>query len=787
MGVSVPDVPIGTPTQQFLHLARERLRQVIAAESKTRSKMKQDFDFKNVDQWDPVDRANREQDGRPCLTINRIPQFIKQVTNAQRTMRLGVQVNPVDSKADPKVAMVLQGVFRNIETTSDADIAYDTAFEHCATAGRGFWRIYTEYSDDDNFEQNIVIDAIPDSFSVYQDPTGRKWDGSDTRYCFLVSDMPKDEFVKQYGADANSEFESWLTTHGGADWAPEGKRRVAEYFYRDDDEKEIVQMRITNWAGHPQTIKMDSEELEKIKKENREAGLPELNPSWKELDRRKVVVPIVKWAKITPTRVLEGNDELTGGIEFPCKYIPVVRVLGDMTVTNGEMDIRGMVRDAKDPARMISFWASALTEMIGIAPRAPYIGFAGQFKGHENKWNNANRRNFAYLEVEPITVGGQIAPPPTRTQFTPDIQALIEAFMLADNDLKAVMGIYDASLGKSGPEQSGKAILARQKQSEMGNNNYLDNMGRAIRFSGKIILDMLPRILTPARIMRILAADNVETRTVMIHNGGADQEKLKEMAETVEGIEGIYDVSVGRYDITISSGPSYASKRQEAVASILQLIQAQPEIAPIVADKLVENMDWPGAPEIAQRLERMVPPQAKGEADPNAGLPPEVKKMIDDLQQEVAELRAGVQVKQMEIESKAKIAQAEIIVKERMAQLTAASKLQEQQVRLSAERSEVMIKAELDKLLQKMDQSFEERMKRLELETEERIATERIESEERQNRERLDAEEEIATSENEVALEVAETDAATKKSIAAADRKAAAAAEAAKPKPKKKD
>lgn len=669
----------------FLAQAMSNFKLVAESESELRQNMKDDLSFSSSEQWPSQIKQDRVQDGRPCLTINRLPQFLKQVTNQQRASRPGIQINPVDSGADVQTAEALQGIIRCIERNSDADIAYSTACEFQVICGRGYWRVLTEYADEGSFEQEIVIERIPNPLLVYMDPATVKADASDARFCFIFEDIPKNEFIDLYGDEVYATFQSWgQSTDRTSDWMPEGRVRVAEYFYKEVVREKLIEIEMPSADDPEVMITQRFFEGQVIPK----SRWPE---TWREVNSRETTRTIVKWAKITPYAILEGNKNLTAGRRWPGKYIPVIQLIGNEINNDGKIDLRGMVRDAKDPQRMYSFWASALTEIIALAPRAPYIGAEGQFRGHEGKWNAANRKNFAYLEYVPVTVSGQIAPPPQRQQFDPNITSVVTAFQLADNDLKAVMGLFDASLGAPGPEQSGKAILARQRQGELGNSNYMDNLGRAIRYTGKILIDLIPGVYSPVRVTRILGDDG-ESRNAVIHNGAP--EKTIEEFKKMQDIVGIYDVSVGRYDVTATVGPSYASKRQEAVEAMLQLINSYPQAAPIIGDLLIKSMDWPGAGKIAARLRKMMDPNLLEDGD-KPTVPPFFMQQFQQLKAAYEELAKEQEVEKVKTLSDESIKRMEIESRERIAAMQAQADLAQTLAKADADRALELVKAEM--------------------------------------------------------------------------------------------
>lgn len=678
----------------FIQTALDEFRMIADSEAPLRARMLSDMDFRYGRQWPGTTKSDREQDGRPALVIDRIPQFIRQVTNQQRASRPAIQVDPINSGASVDTAQALQGVIRAIERDSDADVAYATACDHQTIMGRGYWRIITDYAQDDGFEQIIRIQRVPNPLAVFMDPSGTRADGQDARFAFVIEDIPKNEFHRRFGDAAMADWLAFRASGNRApEWMPEGRVRVAEYFYKDIDTEEIALVAVPDdKTGAINEVQIPASMLPK-------------NSPWKIINRREIERVQVKWATITPVSILLGNDDKTAGQDFPSRFIPIVPLLGDELNVDGEVDLRGMVRDARDPQQMYNFWASAATEQIALAPRAPYIGYAGQFKGFEGKWNSANRKSYAYLEVNPQGSAGQPLPLPQRQQYNPAIDSIVEMFRLADNDLKAVMGLHDASLGESGPEQSGRAILARQRQGEVGNSNYQDNLARSVRHTGRILLDMIPRVYSPQRIVRIIGADGKSQR-VMVHSGMPPTDA--EAMQAAEGVVGIFDLSVGRYDVSITSG-SQATRRQEAVAAMLQLVQAYPQAAPIISDLLVKNMDWPGAEEVAARLRRMVPPEVLGDDD-QSGIPPQVKAQMQQMQQALQQLQQALNTKVLDLQASERETAAKLASAEKIATQKVEADVAQTLAKLNTDKALTVLGHELERLQAQLEHAQEMRL-----------------------------------------------------------------------------
>lgn len=659
----VPDTTDALKAQrreEFLALARKRWQVVEQAESTLRGEMLADLQFLQPGgQWDAVTKASRLRTGDPCLEIDRLTGAIKQICNSQRQMRPSVQVAPVDSGSDPDTAEVFQGMVRHIEIQSDADVAYDTAGQHQVEMGRGYLRVVMEYEDERTNNKRLRIRRVPNPFSIYMDPTGTMADGSDSRFGFIVTDVPKDEYADRFGDESLQYTLSEFTSVGNtaqADWMPEGRIRVAEYFYRDDLEMALVQLpAVTLPDGTLQdgaTVRVPPDEIPE--------GAKEL---------RRVEIKQVFVALINGAEILEGNEDKTAGREWPGQYIPIIPVIGDESRVNGVLDLQGIVRKAKDVERMGNAWTSYITGQIMRSNRVPWIVAHGQLEGHEKKWDLSNQVPFAFLEYNPVDAAGKPVPPPQRDRSEPPIQAATMALAQNANDFRAVTGYVDVQASEKKSESSGRAILARQHQSELGNSNYIDNLGRAIRHVGRVLVDIIPAVYDAPRVVRILGLDD-KSKTVMVHAGQPPPEGQPGpdgKPQLPDGVEGIYDLSAGTYDVTLSVGPSHQSMRAEGVESMLSLMQALPMQAPLIAPAAVRNMDWPGAQEVSKILTKALPPQFQEQKPGENQIPPHIQQqiqqqgqaaqqLIDGLTAKVNELQQASDMKRLELESRERIA-----------------------------------------------------------------------------------------------------------------------------------
>jgi hypothetical protein len=632
---------------------RHRLKMAQSAYSDSREDELDDLRFMagspdNQWQWPADVLATRGSvqgqtiNARPCLTINKLPQHVRQVTNEQRQNRPSGKVIPADDNADVQVAEIFNGVVRHIEYMSDADVAYDTACDNQVTYGEGYIRLLTEYCNDETFDQDIRIGRVRNSFSVYMDPTIQDPCGADAVWCFITEDILKEEYERMFpdATPISTLYSQGVGDQGISSWLQEDTIRIAEYFY-NSYEKATLHLYPDNqtaYRGTPQ----DKQLMAMFGKPIRS----------REVDRKKVM-----WMKTNGFDVLQER-------EWAGKWIPVVRVIGNEWEVDGQMYISGLVRNAKDAQRMYNYWTSQEAEMLALAPKAPFIGYGGQFEGYEMQWKTANTTNWPYLEVNPdVTDGaGAVLPLPQRAPPPLPQTGLIQAKMGAADDIKGTTGQYDASLGMQGNERSGKAILAREKQGDVGTYHYVDNLARAIRHITRQIVDMIPKIYDTQRIARIIGVDG---EVDMVKFNPSQAEPVKEIRDQMGAlIEKVYNPSVGTYDVMVTTGPGYMTKRQEALDAMSMILQSNPQLWTVAGDLFIKNMDWPGAQEMAARFKKILDPKVLSEGDQS----PEMMAAQQQLEAMTQELNRMTDIISNVQDS---VAQREVDIKEYKAQVDA--------------------------------------------------------------------------------------------------------------------
>ncbi len=613
----------GTDKSDMLSTMRSRFTMAISALGESREDELDDLRFMagspdNQWQWPADVLATRGSvqgqtiNARPCLTINKLPQHVRQVTNQQRQNRPSGKVIPADDNADVAVAEVFDGIIRHIEYMSDADVAYDTACDNQVTYGEGYIRILTEYAREDSFDQDLRIGRIRNSFSVYMDPTIQDPCGSDAKWCFITEDLLKEEFERMFpdAAPITSIMAQGIGDQSLSQWISQNTVRIAEYFYIDHEKAKLnlYPGNVTAFNGTPQDGQLKAMFGQPVRTRT--------------VDRRKVM-----WVKTNGYEVLDER-------EWIGKYIPVVRVVGNEFEVDGRLYVSGLVRNAKDAQRMYNYWTSQEAEMLALAPKAPFVAYGGQFEGYEMQWKTANTTNWPYLEVNPdVTDGaGNVLPLPQRSQPPMAQTGLIQAKMGAAEDIKSTTGQYNASLGQQGNERSGKAILARVQEGDTGTYHYVDNLGRAIRHITRQLVDMIPKIYDTERIARIIGVDG---EVGMAKINPQQPEPVKPIMDAAGNvIEKIYNPTVGTYDVVITTGPSYLTKRQEAVEAMANILQTSPQLWQVAGDLFIKNMDWPGAQEMAARFKKIIDPKVLAEDDKSPELQ-SAEQMIEALTQQL--------------------------------------------------------------------------------------------------------------------------------------------------------
>ena len=644
-------------TRGLIETSLRRFEITAESESESRKQGLDDLKFSiGTGQWDEAIKSIREIEGKPCLTINRAPSLLRQYTGDERQHRPSMLVNPVGSGADQEVAKIHQGVLRHIEVASLADVTYDDSYDWMMRTGWCPWRIKTDYvsemswqelerarkgqviKNDSLFAQEPRIEPFENPFNCYISPV-RNALGQDPLWAHVVENLSKEEYEAKYPdslmvqlrfpTDTGSPTPGWVTKHGA---------RIAEYWWVD-----LVSVVICQLADG--TVKLKSQ-LNAIDK----AGID---------DERETLVRRVNCVKHNAIEVLEKYEYLG-------KYIPLVDLFGVRLNVNGRSYKAGMIRDYRDAQRVYDFTATRMVEQIDAQGKDPLFVPMGGTENFEEFYRLMNRKNFPYVPYQPFDKQDRPLPPPSRANRNVDISGLAQILKQADYDMQAVVGIYTKQADQpSGQPESGFALLTRELQSNTGMISYSDNLNRAIRWQGVILLDLWPRYITEPQLKRIIHPDD------SIKHEGVFNSQYGDCAEDaceLLAVQKAYDVGAGQYDVTLSPGPMSQTGRKESFKALTQVV-AQPAIAQSPAFFPIlylwaHNADFNGADELAKIFKKMVPPQFQ-DADPQdkdaqiAQLQAALQQFGAQHQQLVTELaRASdtIRTDRLSIESKERIA-----------------------------------------------------------------------------------------------------------------------------------
>lgn len=629
------------------------------AESDNRQRGLLALKFRYGDQWPQYAVASRGLD-RPQLTINETNTYIKKVCNAQRQQRPRGKASPVDDIADPKLAKIITGLGRHIEVNSDADNAYDTAFDFAATIGWGYWRIRTDYISPHSFNQDIFIDVVDNPFAVYFDPNSSLPDGSDATKALITDQMRKDVFKKEYPDAQMSPFSERGSGDSDSDWVTEYDIRLAEYFYTDRKKEKLVMLAdgTVLWAS----------EIPKIQALLMRAGIGIKG------DRESLRTE-VKWCKQTGFEILEEKT-------LPGMYIPVIPVYWTRVMIDSRRVVQGLVQDAMDPQRMVNFWQTSITESLALAPKAKWLIAEGQDEGHENEFARANLSASPTLHYKATDVMGQPVAPPQRIAPEPPPAGAIEAAFLSSQNLSRVMGVFDPAVRGGAQHKSDKTLNAEQNQSEVTNFDGYDNLIRSIKHSWRVMLSYFPVVYDTERVQRIIGEDGKEEMITLNQKAEVPDDEGKMIDQVLN------DVTIGTYDVVMDVGPGFDTKQKEGISAMLQLM-ATPigeEVGKVGADLLVRWMNFPGSDVLADRLAAANP---LSQVDEKSDIPPKVQMQLKAMQGTIQQLQQALQQAEMEIKLRGGIQQMKEDAATKRTLITATAKAHESELWAAEEARQV--------------------------------------------------------------------------------------------------
>jgi hypothetical protein len=643
------DTPLdSSDEEEILEDAKLRFRRCKEWEQNARDRILDDMKFaegdsKNLYQWDDKAANSRKLDSRPCLTNNLVRQHNLLIVNDARQNKPGIEVRAVGDGATYEAAKVFEGLARHIEYISNAEAAYDTATYHQVYGGIGWWRVVTDYADEKSFDQEIFIRRIPDPMSVYLDPDIRQFDGSDAKFGFVFEDMEKREFEKQY-PDLKDKIgaETLESSHG---WVTDKHVRVADYYRKVDKKDWLI-------ALPDGTTTLESELPAEIKPIAKEMKFP----------RRRVTRSEIQQYKIAGSDIIEKTI-------WPGAYIPLVRVVGEETVIEGELDRKGHTRSMISAQQMHNYFYSSAVEHVALQGKTPYIGAMAAFEGYQEYYENANTTNYSWLPYNAWDDQGRPIPKPEREQPPVMAQAFIQGLTISSTLIMDVSGQHQANLGEPSNEKSGVAIQQRQRQGDNATAHYIDHQAQAIRFTGRILIDLIPKVYDTQRVVQILGEDGSQQKVQLDPNAPGPHQQVQDPEGSdydPNAIAAIFNPTVGKYSVVADIGPSFATKRQDAFNAMSQIMQQNGDLMKIAGDLLMDNADFPGSDTMAERIRRSIPKSLLTD-----GPDPQVQQLIQQgqaMQKHYEQTIVALQQQVNDAESKAKNKDAEIELKNYIAE-----------------------------------------------------------------------------------------------------------------------
>lgn len=604
--------------------AREAIQVSYDADRDNRREAMEDLRFVAGFQWSEAERQERE--GRPIITINRSTQFLRQVSNPIRQNMPTIKVEP-DSDEDKELASVANGLMRRIQYNSSAGHVYAQAVEHMVACGIGWFRVVTDYVDDQSFDQEILIKRVFNPLSVYPDPSSYEPDRSTMGWCVVSELVPVSAFKKKYPKAKTEGMDP--PSQGGSGtplaWGTGDNIRVAEFWKRSETASEIL--RLKDGTGRLIGQKSDTVDVSTFT----DKGIEWLKGNGLIINSRPS-----KTYK-TVMQLVSGTEVLAEEYESPSKWIPLIPVIGAEIPLEQGTYRHGLIRFQREPQQLHNYFLSVAAESLGQQPKSPYLVTKKMIDKWKSVWDNANRKPTPYLPYEPDekAPGGKperIAPPPLPT-------GLIQMAQMLADDMKSTTGIYDAALGNRSNETSGVAIGQRIEQGNQATFHFADNLEHGLEHMGRVVLDMMPKVYDTKRTLRLMSEDDTE-QEITVNN-------------PVSAFDGQAQVEndmsrMSFKSVRVVMGPSFATRRQEAAQNMLQLAQAVPEVAALGADILVRHFDFDGAEQLADRLKSVLPPQVLAAEDPDIAAQMQQQQGPDPLMQMQQEGQA--QAMQIELE-----------------------------------------------------------------------------------------------------------------------------------------
>ncbi len=607
----VPDDASDMIEDPIVKEAQEEFQRAIDWEDFARKNFRWDWMFHNADsengfQWPDEIRQTREIDAKPCLTINHTRQHNLMLINELIDNRPSITVKPVGDSATKAASEVWEGIIRRIEYQSQANDIYETAVTFMVAAGIGYIRVYTDWENDQSFDQSLYLGPVNDPLTIVMDPDMQSKDGSDANFVFVFRKVLKEDLEKKYpkvkgrlGSTPLGFNDAWVSKDYCLEVEYWKRKTIKDTMYEVTDPK----------TGEKKTV------LKSKSPDFVIDSLEQNNARKRKIERTEV------W------RYLIAGDMMVEKNLWPGQYIPIIRVPGEEYSVDGVMDRRGHTRAMKDPQRMYNYWTSSAVENVALQSKVPWLAAQEATEGYETIWENANNVNYSVLPYNALGDDGVTTiPAPTRPQPPIMAQAYLQGMQVSQNEIMAVSGQREAAMGQADNERTGAAIEGRQSRSDMATSHFARNFGMALRHLGRVIMDVVPHVYDVERAIHIMAENGASTQVTIDPTQKVHLQMVQ--AENLEGAKIIFNPKMGDYAVEADLGPGYATKREQSFRAFTQILTQAPALTNIIGDIMLQAGDFPGAEEAAERLQRMVPAQAMG-----TGPTPQEQQMQKEIQQ----------------------------------------------------------------------------------------------------------------------------------------------------------
>ena len=630
----------------------------------------EDRSFLFQSQWDSSEIADNRVLGKAQLQFNHLYDFYRRAIAEQRKNTVSIEIRGTNNakELDQNVIDIHEAVLRGIAYDSKASQVYQGCFATQLHTGYGVIRVKGIWESEKSFNQKLIIENFENPERTFFDLNAKLPDKSDGDFCGAYTSYSKDEFKKLYpDVDVNS-LTGINSVQSNFTWGSSSSVTIAEVYYKEHYEETLYLLE----NGETLTSK-EYKNLKEIVAEARLSGitdemLEELNDSMEIKKRRKTQRVRMKSAIISGNEVIERKDH-------PGSMLPMVYVDGDSYKDNEQQYTQTFIKHAKDAQRFLNYCAIEIATALKNSRREQWMATPEHIKGFEKLWKNPEKQQGVMLANESRGTMPQKMPPSELPQ------TLLHQYQRAEQDLQAILGMYEASRGAQGNETSGVAIGNRAKQGQNAMFVYFDNLNRGIESVGRVVLDLMPQIYDAERLVSSLDK-----------NSKASSVKINEYDPITDSYHN--EIKDYNWEINVKVGASFEAQKQESLQTLVQLTQVSPDTFPMVADLIAENLDLRNTPQLVERFKNFVPPDVLAKEAGKEPPPKQPNPQEQAMQAQQQAMQAELQLQHQKIAVEKEKVQVEEL-KVEVDKIKAIGAMQE--IPMQAEVAHVRAAAEIDK------------------------------------------------------------------------------------------